>query len=394
MAKAVMRPSRLFSSYIGLILLFGVSLAWAAPDSPPQLSIRFTTQDVEFSGVIDSEESGLLLAGTVNSIRPDLNIVNLGLQISPDVIMPDLEDIRSLLQELGLSTHEGMLVMWDDRVLLSGLTDSVITLTALKIRLAPILRGRTLINRLCIVPTEDLPEIQVNLTRVISQEQLIHFDTNSSGNGAFELPGLAIGKIYPTLVMLSDLSQIDGSIASSVAPIRALPLNVASKIPKSPSLGSTPSVPVLQATPAVSVPRRAAFPPILFSRSTQILQSSQEAVIDELVKQLKIPPLLGMPITVSPIRFEGGTPAFTDYLCENRGNSLQSKLIEKGIDRSLISIRVLRTSVRTDKGEVLMFVELPPEELIEDSALEMEAGDGSLPTDSAPPLPLKTDQGI
>jgi len=354
-------------------------------DDPPLLSIRFTDAGVEFLGIVDSEETGQMIATAVKSVRPDLAIINGGLQIDPEATVPDLEDLRSLLEELGLSTHEGMLVFWEDRVLVSGLTDSVISVAAIKILIEPLMRNRKLINRICIVDTDDLPDIKVNLTTAESQEALLDFESYPTAEELFEIPGLPLSKIYPALVMLSDLSRINRGGGNGIAPVRAQPL----ALPK-PTVTETTEEPVsatmIQALPAGRIVHYVDLPSVFFSRSTQLLQADQTAAVEELATVLQEPPFAGNPITISPVRCRGGAAAFNDYLCENRANKVKELLTKRGIDATLFIVEMRESQSPVDTGEVRLQVIVPeameeeaemPEGSQEEPAEKTEAEDGN-----------------
>ncbi|NRB74096.1 MAG: hypothetical protein HRU46_07035 [Verrucomicrobiales bacterium] len=341
----------------GLLLTGARSVAFS-PKDPPLLSIRFAETGVEFNGTVDSEETGQMLATSVKSVRPDLAIINRGLQVDPEATMPDLEDLKSLLEELGLSTHEGMLVFWDDRVLLSGLTDSVISVAALKILIEPLMIDRNLINRICIVNTDDLPDIKVNLTTLESQEALLDFESYPTAEELFEIPGLPLAKIYPALVMLSDLSRINGGGGNGIAPVRAQPLALPK--PQVTEAAQEPGEPVMiQALPAERIVHYVDLPSILFSRSTQLLQADQTSVVEELVSLLLEPPFAGNPITISPVRCQGGAAAFNEYLCENRATKVKELLAQRGIDETLFTVDIRESSSPVDTGEVKLQVIVP-----------------------------------
>ncbi len=358
-------------SILLLALLLDVSPGIAMPEDPPLFSVWFTAKGVEFSGEIDSEETGQILAEAVKSVRPDLSIVNGGLKVNPDATIPNLGELKSLLAELGLSTHEGILMMWEDRVLLSGMTDSVITLTALRIRLDPILNGRRLINRICIVHTDDLPDIKVNLTTLGISEPLLDFEAYPTAAESFELPGLYLEKIFPTLVMLSDLSKIDSSLSSPTTPMRAVPLPIQTTAPSTVDTPNRPPL-LLHALPAFPESEFATLQSLHFSRSTYILQSGQEPVIEAMVKQLLEPPLRGQRIILAPIRCQGAAGAFNDYLCDNRADKVKAVLVENGIDASLLSIETIQSASPIDNGEVQIRVDLPDVETPEETEASVE----------------------
>lgn len=383
---------------LSLLLTGARSDAFSLGD-PPILSIRFTEIDVEFNGTIDSEETGQILAASVKSVRPDLAIINQGLQVDPEATMPDLEDLKSLLEELGLSTHEGMLVFWEDRVLLCGLTDSVISVAALKILIDPLMADRKLINRICIVNTDDLPDIKVNLTTLESQEALLDFESYPTAEELFEIPGLSLTKIYPALVMLSDLSRINGGGGSGIAPLRAQPLALSK--PRVTEAAQEPNAPVMiRAHPAQRIVHYVDLPSILFSRSTHLLQADQTSVIEDLVSFLLEPPFAGNPITISPVRCQDGAAALNEYLCENRATKVKELLAAGGIDESLFKLDIRESSSSFDTGEVRLQVIIPEareEETVrsetntEDPAEEIDSDDSGQRTETATTETVKTE---
>jgi hypothetical protein len=353
---------------ITLWLAGGCSYAYSIVE-PPQLSIRFTPEGIEFAGMVNSEETAQLIANFVKSVRPDLAVIEGGLAVSPEAPIPKLEDLKSLLEELGLSTHEGMITFWKDRILISGLTDSVISIAALKILIEPLMENRKLINRICIVNTDDLPDIKVDLTTLESQAALIDFESYPTAEETFTIPGLPLNKIYPALVMLSDLSRISRGGGTDIAPVRAQPLNGAQ-----PELSianhETTTRTVIQALPADRILHYVNLQSILFSRSTTLLRADQTKVFDDVATILQKPPFTGNPITISAMRCQGDAATFNEYLCEKRAARVKELLTERGIDGDLFSIRINDSPSLFDRGEVRLQVIIP--EAIEVGNEELE----------------------
>ena len=353
---------------ITLWLAGGSSDAYSIVE-PPQLSIRFRPEGIEFAGMVNSEETAQLIATFVKSVRPDLAIIQGGLTISPDAPLPKLEDLKSLLEELGLSTHEGMIAFWKDRILISGLTDSVISVAALKILIEPLMENRKLINRICIVNTDDLPDIKVDLTTLESQAALIDFQSHPTAEKTFAIPGLPLNKIYPALVMMSDLSRINRGGGAGIAPVRAQPLSGAQ-----PELTianhETTTRTVIQALPADRILHYIDLQSILFSRSTTLLRADQTGVFDDVSTILQKPPFTGNPITISAMRCQGDAATFNEYLCEKRAARVKELLTERGVDSNLFSIRIINSPSLFDSGEVRLQVIIP--EAIEDEKEELE----------------------
>jgi outer membrane protein OmpA-like peptidoglycan-associated protein len=357
------------------LMLFRLSiavLAWLVPVFPgrvdaaspgvPDLSIRFNEQTIELSGRVDSEETAQKLALAAHGARPDLKVVNEGLVVDEDAALPPYSDLRSLIAELGLSTHQGRFEIWPDRILIGGLTDSIVTLTALRIRLEPILGKRRFINHICIVGTEYLPKIEVSLTSNVNGGETPVLDLTPSREMAFEPPGLLVEKLFPTLVMLSDFDRLEGKTSTPAVVIRATPLAMTSNEPSS-GPGEIPAsdaaaVPatMLSATP---VQQYETLPTVRFSRNSFLLQSNQEPVFEELTRYLLAPDRKGRAVTIEAVKPSGGSADFNDYLSERRTAELVRFLTERGIDAATLNSGIVNSASPIDEGEVRVKVAIP-----------------------------------
>lgn len=366
------------SSYLIRKILPALAFAWMGSavlgtDEAPLFAVKFEEKGVSFSGAVPDEETGLELARAVKSVRPDLKFINEGVRTDSEIDFPNTHDLTSLIAEIGISTHEGGLAIWDDAIVLSGLTDSVITMTALKIRTDPILGDRDIINRICIVNSDDLPKISVKLST--GQEvsgPLIDFDYYPSAAEKFESPGLALDKIFPTMLMLADLSPIDGT-----APAKTAPTTITTTIPPATSKGPLRAIPLMQEDqPAPTFPLSSAiFPtvkqvpepnnkyvhldPVRFSRNSFLLQANQTSLIAGIAKQLNTPPLAGNRVLIKPVKYETSTGAYGDYLLEKRGNEARRLLAESGVGLERVSIQNTKSIEQIDAGEVRIIVEIP-----------------------------------
>ena len=348
-----------------LILSFG-SVVWCSGEDAedPPLEIKFGDKTASFSGVIDSEETGQILARTIKSARPDLDIVNDGLIVREGASLPPLEELKSLLSEIGISTHEGGLEISNDEFRISGLTDSVVTVTALMIRLEPIKGDRQLINHICIVPSEDLPDLGVSLSGNETGGPLINFDKRVTVEEAFESPGIPLSKVSALVDFARDLEVLAGEKPyqePSVIPdeIRAVPMITQASL----SMGTETSEPVqrvILATPLTAedlTPPPLELDPIRFSRNTVILQNNQTPLVTQWITILNEAEFSGQPITIRALKPAAGSNAFNEWLCERRASEVKAILSKNGIDESLCSIEIRSTESNMDMGEVVLSVE-------------------------------------
>lgn len=379
--------SQLDSRILRLLLTLLAAVSTLAPrttlaDEVPSLKIVFGTTTATLEGTVDSEATAETLASTLRMARPDLVIDRSRLAIDPTTTLPPLGDLRSLVSELALSTHEGRLELWSDRVVLGGLTDSLVTTTALKIRLDPILAGRTFINRVCIVGTEYLPKISVSLVAERAPDE----GASPAASGrppsvAFIPPGFLPEKLLPTLLLLANLDRLAG-----VAP-PAPPSTTESETGETlPAPVAMPALPLAPTQPLIALPVRefVSLPSILFSRNSFLLQANQVATVDAVAKELLATPRRGAPVFIEPVKPSGGSPAFHDYLCERRADEVARLLVERGVDRATMTIRAVDSPSPIDGGEVRLRLEiLPPPEPEDDPASKPE----SAPPATEAPVP-------
>jgi hypothetical protein len=328
----------------------------AAPGGYPELSVRFGDSTIALSGRVDSEETAQNLAAAALGARPDLQVVNEGLVIDATAELPAFSDLRSLIAELGLSTHEGRLELWPDRVLIGGITDSVVTLTALRIRLEPIRGERRFINHICIVGTEYLPKIDVSLTSRAPGTDPAPIDLTPAREEAFEVPGLLVEKLFPTLLMLSDFDRLEGKTPAAnpaASPLRAMPLEMTDT-----GTGTTPTA-LLTSLPAAPVQQYETLSSVRFSRNSFLLQANQEPIFEELTRYLVSPDRRGRTVHIEAVKASGGSGAFNDYLCERRSAEVIRILTERGADAAVMKPGVIDSSSPIDEGEVRVKIEIP-----------------------------------
>jgi len=345
-----------------LVPVFAGALA-AAPAENPELSIRFGDATIALAGRVDSEDTAQNLAAAALGARPDLQIVNEGLIIDAAAELPPFSDLRSLIAELGLSTHEGRLEIWPDRVLIGGITDSVVTLTALRIRLEPIRGERRFINRICIVGTEYLPKIDVSLTSRATGTAPPAIDLTPAREQAFEVPGLLVEKLFPTLLMLSDFDRLEGKThAPSGGALRATPLEMTGEEKEPGTTGAEGAMPppVLATMPAaIPIQQYETMPSVRFSRNSFLLQANQEPIFEELTRYLLSPDRQGRTVVIEAVKTSGGSGAFNDYLCERRTAEVIRLLSERGVNAAVIKPGVIDSPSPVDEGEVRVKIEIP-----------------------------------
>ncbi len=338
MARRAIRAALLASA---ALLPLALSLFGAEPDAlvDDSLSIVFREKDILFRGVLPDAETAEALAAAANSARPSLRVVNDGLVYDSSRPFPSLSLFRSLVREVGLSAHEGW-IDWSPRELrIGGLTDSVVTSSVLRLRARPLLDGRSYVDRICIVPTEDLPEIPVVLSSG-EKRRAFSFDANRAANSepeTFEPPGILLTKILPLISKTSD----PGWLATG----RATPRTMAAS---STAAGWT-------GPPEVEV---------RFARNSFLLADAETATLTRLAGAILATPGEAPLIRLETSRPRSGTDAFLNWLSGRRITEIAEQLAGAGIDPRTILPEVRTTAAAADDGVVRLRIQtaspMPP----------------------------------
>ena len=402
-------PSRLQHRFLipAAISPRGLGILWLLCGTPlpaaeaPLLRVAFETGRVMISGRVDTEATAETIVKALNQARPELAADRSSLVVDPTASLPDLTEFPSLLAELGLSTHEGRLELWPDRLVIGGLTDSLVTQSALRIRAKPFLKGRVLHNRLCIVASEDLPRLEVSLAGAkAAMPQLPPAAVPVAAPvGSFEMSGLSFTKLLAVMRLPGQIDRLSGKAASS-----APPLPVGGALRAEPLTTSSPShmanAPAVDAMPLTATPVQhfETLPSVLFSRNSFLLQANQEATIEGITKHLLSPARRGAPVRIEAVQPSGGSTAFNEYLCERRGAEVARFLTEGGVAPSSLRVKTIESPSPVDGGEVRLFVEiLPPVEPLAPTATAADGSpaiprvrDSASPAPSTPPSPAPT----
>lgn len=349
-----------FRHLVIVITILG-TLQMAVPEEagPEPFVIEFFQTKAAFSGSIDSKASADALAAAIVSARPDLNIVNTGMEFDPGVSMPELKLLKSLVVEIALSTTEGVFEISDDSLLIGGLTDSVVTASVLRLRANPILGERRFREQLCLVPTEDLPEIPILLSTGESRKSFsFDLELKLKEEVTFEPPGIILTKILDLIE-----GTADPSLYPNIAPVPSAPVSMV----ETPALVEAKSQ--LEVTTEV-IPEPPSpyerFGPVLYARNGIVLQEGQKELITSLPEVFQSDPWTGRPIIVRSLIYQSGSETFSTWISERRLAETVRHLTEAGVGAERLAPETLVTTDRIDKGEVQLLI-LKPQDYISPS---------------------------
>lgn len=349
-------PSRPIYGTLLAIGLAGLGRSLSAETSA-DFQVEIKERTILISGSLPDDAFATDIEATLASACPNHEIAFGEVVFAPKPGYPSLADLRPLLAELGISTMEGRLEIWQDRIVLGGLTDSQVTLSALTVRLRALLTTRRLVNHLCIVATDDLPKPHLLLAAPPSFSRL-----GAGGHrrtATFETSGVAVHTIPDPITLLEQVENFSRSGPGTAPSTVAAPLPAAPIEPAAPETVATyPTPPAPMPLPGNPVPLPAIRNPyapvgmILFSRNTALFQGNQEEDLADLLSCLESPTFQGQSIRLEAIKASGASAALLDYMCERRLDEATALLTKAGIDKSLISHRTTTDDTAIDSGEV------------------------------------------
>lgn len=321
---------------IGFIFSFAswFSLGLAAlAESKAAFSVIFDREEVVLSGPYPSKEFANSLAAAILSAKPNLRIINDGIIYTKSADFPNETLLINLINELALSTHDGAFVMTDSTITLSGITDSIVTTSALQLRSKSLLGNRVLREQICLVPTEDLPTTEVVLsTGETRKSPRFDLDLVRTDRIDFEPPGVMPTKLAALLLAFDDLPWVVETEPSSTP---ADSTNVSPR-PKTDQKDD----------PYFDIET------IRFSRNSHSLQTGQDQHLKMVANTLNSPKLQNRPIMIRSLIYPSNSAAYSKWLSEKRSQATAQKLIDLGIAKNRIQQESTPTKAPIDVGTV------------------------------------------
>ncbi len=343
-----------------------------------QLGFSFRSDVVTVFGALPDKEEATPLVEMLRNIRPGAKVFKAdNFTYREGAWLPDLLTLRSVLSELSVSFADGRLTFFPDRILLEGLTDSPVSLSALRVRLRPLVQGRPIHDRVCLVPTEDLlpylPEQEVAgndpapiLATPVAQP------LNIIDERPVQLAGLEPDKWLSYLEQAAPKATVPLAVAAEEpkeSPWRRL--NFLSKRPKSsdPEIASTAPEPVqTRAMPVVEKPKT------LFR--AEFRKNSDKLVADSEQSLRDVAPIFAgvdwgeTPIHLHAIPSKGARPALEEYQMERRLDRVKTALVEAGVAAERITPNLRKDRETDGLPEVLILAVAPRLETSETSSAE------------------------
>ena len=338
---------RLFHLFF-IALLFSYQLKGGLYAKEKQsFSVVISGTKAAFSGTLESKAMVERLANVLIDARSDLEVINTGLEYDSDRKIPHPEMFESLLVEVALSTHEGELALSDEVLTVGGLTDSVVTLSVLRLRAEPFLKdGRRLRERLCLVPTEDLPAIPIILSTGETRDSFsFDLDLLKTDQVFFEPSGISLLKLGDLIHATKDVYWLETGKTGGPPPPPAV--EVAEAI--GPETIDKPiEEPVVEAI--IPDPYHQVGV-IRYGRNSYLYQVGEEGYFKTLAKQLNEKPYLEKSIQLHCMMYKSGSVAFSEWLVDKRKAKAIEKLVSLGVEKNRIQAEVVETD-QDDIGEV------------------------------------------
>jgi hypothetical protein len=305
--------------------------------------IELFKSKVVFSGTVDSKGTTDALAATILAVLPDLKVIHSGLIFDSNSSLPDLKGLKTLLLEVALSTHEGVIEISDQQLTVGGLTDSAVVSSVLRIRAAPLLDNRQYREQICLVSASEMPAIPIRLStgEIRKPFSLDPVPTTEKEEVHFEPPGIMVNKL---------LSLIEGT--SGLVAMLPDPVTAPDQIAVAPGPAMQPPFPGEAVTSAPAPDPYEELGSLLFIRNGIVPVSGQNEKIAALVVILNAAPWIDQEILVQAQTYLSSSEAFANWLSERRLADAVRQLTSAGIDPGRIKPEKINSSEKIDRGEV------------------------------------------
>ncbi len=360
---------------------------FASPEPDPGKGIDTSTVQLGFSfrpgvvtvfGELPNKETATELVALLREIRPDSKVFKgEEFSYSADSWMPDILELRSVLSELSVSIANGRITFFPEHIIIEGLTDSPVSLSALRVRLQPLIRNRPIHDRVCLVPTEDLlhylPDQDASTSPVGPLVTIpVANPTNLIDERSIALAGLAPDKwiSYLQKTSFEEMAPLDATDGKSKkSPWRRLNfLSWKRNQPKSSTNSIEKSPQTTRARPVEEKPEA------LFC--AKFRKNSDKLVVDSEQALREVAPIFAStdwgetPIQLHAIPSKGARPALEEYQMERRLDRVKAALVEAGVSAERIIPSLRKNQETEDLPEVLILAVAPRLEEAEPNAHE------------------------
>ncbi|MEO0414312.1 MAG: hypothetical protein AAF226_05110 [Verrucomicrobiota bacterium] len=363
----------MFTFLGGVLWISNVSAA-TQEEAEFELNFQFTRTKILFSGSVGSKASAHELAEAVRSARPELTVVNNGIHVVDGIDEPDIDALKSVIAEVGVSTHESRFSFDNQKIFVAGVTDSQVSVSILELRIQPLLESREFVSQVCIVPSDELPSVPLLLSTGERRGGGIDLDRQISPEELFEAPGINVLKLGAFLNGTENFDALGGEqFAVASATVDSLfsssdagPTFLDDAALKAKALAivraeSQAAIMSTSSQSSVSTPVSVYGSPYLqletvrFGRASFLLDSSQAQLLLALSQKLNHPDLTGKDVLLRSTMPSVGSVAFNDWLGRRRAAELKQKLLNIGVTSRSFRTELVPSGQGTD-GAVAILV--------------------------------------
>lgn len=327
--------------------------------------MKFWPDDIELTGTVADPRVSTRLLIALHRAQPGRRVMN-RLVLNPGktvMPLPDTDEIEGLILELALSTRDGCLMITDREVVVSGLTDSLVTHAAFEARLRPMAArhpDRQWRNRICLVPEEDLaPE---------------------------NFPPRPRPALNPQPLETAPVTLADSAYGPEPPPVRAIPLAIT-------SVTTDPVETLLVAEATDEGPRTALEPVerIRFAADSYLVAYSQAEFVSGVLARIRALPDVKSRVVLRAYPDTAGSHTYNDWLSLSRAKAVRRALVDAGIPEERIRLETpSQGHDRENLGSVRVFLPLPvapvPEAPSAEPPVQVSVS-ASAPPDTPPATP-------
>lgn len=336
-------PTLAFGAFVFLTVVGNAGETRGVPD----LRVRLWADEIELTGALPDLRTAHAVRQAVARALPGKVVYD---RLSVDAVdapldLPPLEDLGSLLFELGLSTVDGNLTIGTSQISVSGLTDSQVTHAAFDARLGILSKrnpGRTVFNRICIVTPEDLALPQPIRPRAALRPRPLGAEPVQIAKTDESDYGPPLPPVVATPVVMA------------ATPVPPADLN----IPEQATVPAPPAIPMATAFEVLE--------PVKFEKNTYLVTFSQHDLIGNAAALAKQLPAAAGKVVLRGYPDHPGRYDYNDWLCRERANAVKRLFVEAGLKEDRLIVDSPKNFKAGDRfGSVLILIPKVEEALAE-----------------------------
>lgn len=303
------------------------------PAEATPFHVRFWADGIEISGSAPDRKTAVQLREVLYRVRDRLLLWDDMVVVERKYPFPNIDALTGLIRELELSTCSGELEITDSAIIVSGLTDSLVTHAAFAARLDDLnTDGRKIRNEICIVAAGDLADL----------------DLARPDAPAPSIPK-SLRDLPRPLVLYDETFGPPPPPAENPQPLEMPPILL--------TAAGTGGMPTSESTPPpAAIFHLEPLSAVEFAPDSFLIRANQVAAVQEAANSINQLSASELPVILTGYPDNDGEHAYNDWIGRQRAREVFELLRGMGVAKTRLSLGSYREGPARRRGTVTVFV--------------------------------------